>query len=204
MCLCLLKVAIWNWALMLMLLYKYIAWFVNTITGSANLNLKKQTKNIKDWTRLVIVKDQYSHSVYPNIMHKITSLWKFGLNWLLKLKENDERKPPLLYVPNSVLSDGNKRLLARIVFIFCVRSYLFLKNYVTLEGVVSHNVLYYQQLSLARYQVMFYANIYFESHQTCTEPLKQYVILWDNYERKNTLVTRSCVPSDAWFRDLKC
>ena len=138
MCLCLLKVAIWNWALMLMLLYKYIAWFVNTITGSANLNLKKQTKNIKDWTRLVIVKDQYSHSVYPNIMHKITSLWKFGLNWLLKLKENDERKPPLLYVPNSVLSDGNKRLLySQKSLIILVSNYL--KNYVT-EGAVSHNV----------------------------------------------------------------
>ena len=27
--------------------------------------------------------------------------------------------------------------------------------------------------------------------------------LRDNYERKNTLVTRSCVLSDAWFRDLK-
>ena len=27
--------------------------------------------------------------------------------------------------------------------------------------------------------------------------------LRDNYERKNTLVTRSCVLSDTWFRDLK-
>ena len=27
--------------------------------------------------------------------------------------------------------------------------------------------------------------------------------LRDNYERKNTLVTRSCVLSDAWFRDLE-
>ena len=33
--------------------------------------------------------------------------------------------------------------------------YLFLKNYVTSEGVVSHNVLCYQQLSNARYQVSF-------------------------------------------------
>ena len=29
------------------------------------------------------------------------------------------------------------------------------ENYVTSEGVVSHNVLYYQQLSNARYQVSF-------------------------------------------------
>ena len=32
---------------------------------------------------------------------------------------------------------------------------VFLKNYVTSEGVVSHNVLYYQQLSNASYQVSF-------------------------------------------------
>ena len=39
-----------------------------------------------------------------------------------------------------------------------VRNYIFLKNYVTLEGAVSHNVLYYQQLSIVRYQVIFHAN----------------------------------------------
>ena len=49
-----------------------------------------------------------------------------------------------------VLSDRNKRLLAILV-----RNNLFLKNYVTSEGVVSHNVLYYQQLPNARYQVSF-------------------------------------------------
>ena len=43
-----------------------------------------------------------------------------------------------------------------------VRNQLFLKNYVTSEGAVSHNVLYYQQLSIAYYQVSFYANNYFE------------------------------------------
>ena len=32
---------------------------------------------------------------------------------------------------------------------------LFLKNYVTSEGVVSHNVLYYKQLSNASYKVSF-------------------------------------------------
>ena len=39
---------------------------------------------------------------------------------------------------------------------------LFLKNYITSEGAVSHNVSYYQQLSIAYYQVSFYANNYFE------------------------------------------
>ena len=28
--------------------------------------------------------------------HKITNLWKFGLNWSSKLRENDERKKPTL------------------------------------------------------------------------------------------------------------
>ena len=55
----------------------------------------------------------------------------------------------------------NKRLQLKS-FIIWVRNYLFLKNYVTSEGAVSHNVLYYQQLSIARYQVSFYANNYFE------------------------------------------
>ena len=43
-----------------------------------------------------------------------------------------------------------------------VRNYFFLKNYVTSEGAVSQNVLYYQQLSIACYEVSFYANNYFE------------------------------------------
>ena len=43
-----------------------------------------------------------------------------------------------------------------------VENYFFLKNYSTSEGAVSHNVLYYQQLSITRYQVFFYANNYFE------------------------------------------
>ena len=39
--------------------------------------------------------------------------------------------------------------------------YFFLENYITLEGAISHNVLYYQQLSITRYKVRFYANNYF-------------------------------------------
>ena len=37
----------------------------------------------------------------------------------------------------------------------------FAKTYVTSEGAVFHNVLYYQQLPMNRYQVRFYANTYF-------------------------------------------
>ena len=43
-----------------------------------------------------------------------------------------------------------------------LKNYFFLKNIVASEGVVSHNVLYYQQLSIACQQVSFYANNYFE------------------------------------------
>ena len=41
-------------------------------------------------------------------------------------------------------------------------NYFFLENYVTSEGAVSHNVLYYQPLPITHYQVRFYANNYFE------------------------------------------
>ena len=40
-----------------------------------------------------------------------------------------------------------------------MENYLFLENYVTSEGAVSHNILNYQQLPIIRYQVSFYANI---------------------------------------------
>ena len=46
-----------------------------------------------------------------------------------------------------------------------VRNFFFLKNYVTSEGVVSHNDLYYQQLSIARYQVSFYATVILSNYQ---------------------------------------
>ena len=37
----------------------------------------------------LVVEDQYFHSAYPNLMHKTTNLWKFGLNWSSKLQENN-------------------------------------------------------------------------------------------------------------------
>jgi hypothetical protein len=42
------------------------------------------------------------------------------------------------------------------------KNYFFLKNYITSEGAVSNNVLYYQPLPITRYQEMFYAIKYFE------------------------------------------
>ena len=46
--------------------------------------------------------------------HKITSMWTFELNWSSELRENDERKNTLVG-RICVLSDGNKRLLAKSV-----------------------------------------------------------------------------------------
>ena len=43
-----------------------------------------------------------------------------------------------------------------------MENYFFLENYVTSEEAVSHTVLYYQPLSITRYQVRFYADKYFE------------------------------------------
>ena len=43
-----------------------------------------------------------------------------------------------------------------------MENYFFLEKYVSSEGAVSLNVLCYHQLSIARYQVIFCANNYFE------------------------------------------
>ena len=41
----------------------------------------------------------------------------------------------------------------------------FFRNYVISGGAVSHNVLYYQQLSIACFQVSFYANNYSQNYK---------------------------------------
>ena len=71
-----------------------------------------------------------------------------------------KKKIPLLHYFVS-FQMHNKRLRLKYIIIW-VRNYLFLKNYVISEGAVFHNVLYYHQLSIARYQVRLFANIYFE------------------------------------------
>ena len=43
-----------------------------------------------------------------------------------------------------------------------MENYFFLEKYSTSEGAIYHNVLYYQQLPITRYQVKFYANNFFE------------------------------------------
>ena len=49
----------------------------------------------------------------------------------------------------------HNKILQLKYFLIWVRNNLFLKNYDTSEGAISHNGLYYQQLSIARYQVSF-------------------------------------------------
>ena len=50
------------------------------------------------------------------------------------------------------------------LFIIWVRNHLFLKNYVTSEVAVCYNVLYYQQLSIARNRVFFMLTIILSSY----------------------------------------
>ena len=81
-------------------------------------------------------------------MHKITNLWKFELNRSSKLQDNNERKSTLV-TQICVRLDG------------WLRDF-FLENYITPDGAISHNVLYYQPLPITRHQDRFYANNYFE------------------------------------------
>ena len=61
-----------------------------------------------------------------------------------------------------------------------LRNYFFLKNYITSEGAVSHDVLHYQHLSIARYQVNFYANIILSNYQLCPVSLTPLVTFYFN------------------------
>ena len=64
-----------------------------------------------------------------------------------------------------VISDAwfqNLKFLIWGLKIKFVENYFCLENYITSEGAVSYNVLYYQQLPSTRYQERFYANNYFE------------------------------------------
>ena len=100
------------------------------------------------------------------LMHTITNLWTFELNRSSKLRDNNERKTPLSHevvcfhmldfetpISKSEVSKSNSWKITS-----------FFENYVTSEGAVSHNVLYYQYQPppITHYQVRLYANNYFE------------------------------------------
>ena len=77
----------------------------------ASREFKNNTSSHKDWSLKVlqrfgiIVKDQYSHLVYPDSMHQITNLWQFWLNWSSKLQDKRimNQKTPLLHKQMCVL-----------------------------------------------------------------------------------------------------
>ena len=76
-----------------------------------------------------------------------------------------------------------------------MENYFFLENYVTSEGAVSHNVLYYQQLSIACYQVSFYANNYFESLPLVSSAFNE-LHVFDRVVHR--LVTRTLIRSNGY------
>ena len=59
-------------------------------------------------------------------------------------------------------------------FIIRVRNFLFLKNHVTSEVAFSHNVLYNQQLSIARYQVSFILTVILSNYQWLSRTQSKY------------------------------
>ena len=75
-------------------------------------------------------------------------MFSLGVIWSSKLQENNERKHTLV-AQIGVLSDAFKKASDLKSFDIWVKNYLFLKSYNTSEGAVSHNVLYYRQLSIA-------------------------------------------------------
>ena len=76
-----------------------------------------------------------------------------------KFQKNTDRKTLPMFLK---FDNAKKSFRPQVLFINWVRNYLFLKNYLTLDGANSHNVSYYQQLPIARYQFSFHANSYFE------------------------------------------
>ena len=92
--------------------------------------------------------DLFSLGVSEN-MHQIANVWKFWLNLSSNLQENIKRNTLFLLCFQMLY----KRLQLKS-FIIRVRNDLFLKNYVTSEGAVSHNV----TVNFSYYQVRCYAN----------------------------------------------
>ena len=114
--------------------------------------------------------------VYPNIV--ITNLWKFGLDWPSKLQKNN------------IVDIGFRPEVFQIQ-ILNEKLSLFPKLRYLRGSIRSHNVLYYQQLSIACHQVSFYADLYFESNSNVsTQGRSSYVpqnctsnLTWQAFEK---------------------
>ena len=98
--------------------------------------------------------EQYFHLVYPNICIEYTNLWEVGLNIGHRSCKRimTEKHPRCTF-----LKMHNKKLTAEVFYYWVRIIPLSQKLYDTSEGVVSRNVLFYQQLSIALYQVSFLA-----------------------------------------------
>ena len=81
------------------------------------------------------------------LLHNVTNLWKFGLNWssICYVQENNERKNT--FVAQYVRFQIHNNWLHLEVLYFLSGKF---PNQVTLEGVVSHNVFYYRQLLVTK------------------------------------------------------
>ena len=106
------------------------------------------TLTLRHWTSKSIL----TWCMYPNIYIQIINLLKVSLDCKRIMTE----KISLLHY--FVCFQMHR------CFIISVRNYILLKNYITAEGAVSHNVLYYWQLFIAHilYHISFFANNYFE------------------------------------------
>ena len=107
-----------------------------------------------------------------NHNHTITSLWKFGLNRSLKLRENDDRKNTLVG-RICVLSDRNTRLLAWSLLLFEWEITSFSKT--TLLQRESSPTMFYtinsspMLITKSVFKLIFVSSNY----QTCTFPLSK-------------------------------
>ena len=145
-------------------------------------------------------------------MHEITNMLKFELNWSSKLQDNNDRKHPchtklgafrcLILRPQNLIWGLEIKLMEKKI----------LKNYVTSEGAVSHNVLYNQQFQQCplplkgRYtfgncqRTVFSLGVSQQKHKITSLwkfGLNRSTKLRENDERNNTLVRRICVLSDG-------
>ena len=98
-------------------------------------------------------KPVFSLDVSQLYMHKRKKSVKIWIQFVIEVAWEWWKKKSYLYV----LSDTKKAsgLMSFIDSNMSVRNYFFLKNYISSEGAVSYNVLYYQKLSIARYKVIF-------------------------------------------------
>ena len=70
-----------------------------------------------------------------------------------------------------------------------MKIYFFHENYVTLEGAISHNVLYYQPLPITRHQVSFFPIIVLSNYQY---QARKEEAIWDwNWQKIKSTLTSS-------------